>query len=825
MAFALKYFYNFQQIKNYTTSEWRIEIFLEGYEGAPIEIDNLTRNSIKLNREGGLLDIAHGTTLTLGLENKTEGLFKEFRDAAWGDYKIHLIKDPTGSGTIKFVGYNQSEIYSEPYDQPPYTYSLEFTDGLSHLKHVRFGDSDNDLTETGKDANSTATVSASIPLLSGIDAVNFTVDAASGDHDNHIVTLQTSPDDIVFSDSGFTLESNGMKLASGLSTSFVRLKVTTAEGTASTVDWSMTPVFIGQRTIIEVLRLALNKLPSPLKIREIVNVYEDSINSGPTDSMMNQIFVDSSIYKELKEEGGTNREVGFFCHKVIEEILRPFGAHIYIWDATWYIVRPQELLDSTLFFREFNANVGTESVVTVDATGNFPSNKRVVTGQTGLSTELVLQAQATEMQIEPALNRIKLTYNQDNLDVSGSDLIKNGCFEDTASDPVSPFHIRPEFWVLFGVLYQTYQSISILFGRTYFEFEPVAQRTASAFDATIFIETTKPNIPTATTDSLQFSWEIQVKHRGNAIAGFSTSLAQNNFLQNDAFVRFEVEVQVGLFYLTGDPTLGYSWTLVVSRATFEQKSGFNGGGLQYNRYDAFTILQVLPTLPENGIRDFRVRIYRPFHNFETYNLSDPTYLLELTHVHMTCFSMVYLPNEIPPVEELILFTEIIEDENLEEIETIHGDGTNSVTLNSYRLSTGVITDFWARRGVVESLPILNLLVTALADLRGKFIKILSASLIGEFEIFNTIRDTTDVTTDWMIGGYTYMIETNEFSTELMELISSGLTTEITPSISLVNPPDAEPTTGGSEAPAELEFMVISPNTPLSSNQANLINYV
>ena len=68
----------------------------------------------------------------------------------------------------------------------------------------------------------------------------------------------------------------------------------------------------------------------------------------------------------------------------------------------------------------------------------------------------------------------------------------------------------------------------------------------------------------------------------------------------------------------------------------------------------------------------------------------------ITH---SCFSLVYMPLEAAPTEELILYSTINEDENLEEIEVLHADGTNTGTLNSFRTSNGLITDEWTRRGL------------------------------------------------------------------------------------------------------------------------------
>ena len=62
------------------------------------------------------------------------------------------------------------------------------------------------------------------------------------------------------------------------------------------------------------------------------------------------------------------------------------------------------------------------------------------------------------------------------------------------------------------------------------------------------------------------------------------------------------------------------------------------------------------------------------------------------HLWQTCLKLTYLPSQAPPTQDLILYSTIEEDENLEEIEVLHADGLNSISLNSFRLSSGLITD-------------------------------------------------------------------------------------------------------------------------------------
>jgi hypothetical protein len=734
MAYALKYTYTFKQIKTYTTEEWKLKIYLDGYGGSDSEINFIQKDSIKLSRDGDILENVLGTKLTFGIFNQTEGQFSEFRTAGWGDYKVELIKDPNGTPVTKFVGYNQSEIFTEPYDQPPYVSVLEFTCGLNHLKYIRFDNS----------------------------------------------------------------------------------------GT----------LYTGQKTIIEVLRLALNKLPTPLNIREFNLIYEDSINSTTGDSAFNQIYVDPSVYKE-EEDKDQPTEVGFFCWDVINEILKPFNAHIYIAEGKWQIWQPQGYQETTIYYREFIPRAGSESTVTVDFTGNLTTNKRTTTGADfGNANELVLVAPSTEMSIEPPLNRIKVTYNTDSLDIEDSNLIKNGCFEKRSNTAVgNNNYTTPSYWSFTGDDPSTYYAYYALNGTDdFFIFNNAsdAQEEQVAIDTSIYMSQTKTGIPTSTADSLQFSFDFIFRANVNIASGGNINNSPSMFFYGSLEFVWEVEIKFGTYYLDGDADNGYSWTTLPRRATFK-KQGFEDKGVVrsvYNFYEVFTIEQTLPTLPQNGIYDFSIKVYKPYSNWFSYIGTNSDFTFDWISLGQKCFKLVYLPNESPPPSELILYAKIDEDEKIEEIEVIHGDGLSTNTLNSFRLSTGEITDVWARRGKVETFGILDLLLRQLRDLRGGFVKILNGELIGEIEPYNSIQDATSSVEFW-IRTYEYMVETNEWSVDLFELADysavSPTYSEETGVVVIGLDIDTSAAANGND-PISTNKIVGGTQSPIQSNQTNLTNY-
>lgn len=836
MAYALKYYQNFFQVKDYSGGtggdEYRLEIYLEGYGGASSEIEGIQRNSVKLSRSGDLLDNILGSKLTFEIFNETEEQYKEFRDAAWGDYKVILIKDPNGGASTKFIGYNQSEIYTESYDQIPYSASLEFTDGLSHLKHVRFDDSENEIIDSSADAN-TYFEGTVYTRAASVNGFQVKIDGVSGSHANHFVNLQTSPDNIVWSNTTNEIQGLGTFTVGSITANYVRLKVITLEGAASSINLTLTPIYTGQKSLIEVIRLCLNKLPEGLIVREFLNIYEDSINSTTTDSMLNQIFVDCSIYREKEDKDEEDAViVPFFCFDVIEAILKPFNAHIYQADARWFILRPQEYLETTMYYRQFNANSGTESTITVDSTGSTTTNTRTITGTNGTSTELILVAPSTELAIDPPLNRVKVKYNQQNDEFGANNLINDGRFTKWTSLSTPP-NQKPTFWKVFGEDLTTYNSKKYVpkSGHTHFQFNPTNQSTASSVDTTKYLEQKKYNVATATTDSLQLNFEFYHMARFDytGTANYSQGSVIYSYMKNDLSFNWDITLQFGTYYLSGDSINGFSWTTTVSRATIIQEGVGSFAGWKWQ--NVVEISEDLPTLPQNGVFDMTIKIYQPYTSwtpFASQHSADWTFTW--TTLSQSAFDLVYKPIEVEPEEELILYSTIDEDENLEEIEVLHGDGSNSVTNNSFRLSSGAITDVWTRRGLADNAGILTILLRQLRDLRSTFIRGLSGTLIGEFEFYNAIKDTTGTDTIYWLRGYNWSIETNEWDADLMELRNDTATSQTiidepkySGAVSPTPPPTSVPQPSAGDT-STARIGVFSSSTSISINQNNTNNY-
>jgi hypothetical protein len=492
-------------------------------------------------------------------------------------------------------------------------------------------------------------------------------------------------------------------------------------------------LYSGQKSLIEVIRLCLNKLDVPLGlIREFVNVYDDSMTSTTTSSMLNQTFVDCGLYKE--EQNGV--EVGFMCHRVLEEILKCFNCHLFQYDVRWQIIRWQEYEDATMYYREFDANVGSESTITVSGSGSLTTNKRVVTGVTGLSTELVLNNQS-ELSVEPPLNRIQLTYNQESQDMEEYNIVKNGCLD---SFTPNNYTGKPNYWTFTGVDPDTYGAMSP-YG---FNFDDL---DSSAYVSTKYMSQSRANLYVNSTDSLLISF--QGYQRLNITASTNANYNDINYFLLGGWQRYyPFQLKVGSYYLSLTGSNTGSWTTTPTICYPSKVGSLNQMSFWQTNFitdvmDAFGIQTA--TLPETGFRTVEMTMFQPYSNVEPTDTNLTSFAITIEEFAIKCMRNLYKPAQTSVVTDYVVYQQIDEDEEVLNLEIMHGDGLYDFSLNSFRLSTGEVTDSWNRRGLTDNLSIFNMILKQYAELRGSFVYNLNATIFAQMSPYNTIEHTVNGT--------------------------------------------------------------------------------
>ena len=578
-------------------------------------------------------------------------------------------------------------------------------------------------------------------------------------------------------------------------------------------------LYTGQKAIIETLRLALNKLPSPLAIREVVNVYEDSINSTTADSMLAQIYTDSAMYKEDIQVNGSSQIGAYMANSVIDEVLKPLYCQIYQENGIWYIVRKQEYKGTVLYYRDFNANVGTESTLTVNGSGTI-SHKRSVTNANTLTTDIIMPSASAEKEIIPPINRIKLTYTQQNLDYEEYNIVTNGNFFNisTPSGYYSTHNGVPNIWQYTGVDLSTYYGLirNVATGRNAFRFKPADYQLSTAYNSNIYISQTKTNMPVASVDTIQLSFNLLVRLNLAEIGTGNSTTPFLNYFTNSMTTTTEILVSIGSYYLAGDNINGYSWSLVSQNAKYITIGSGVPIGYGYWGYGYQTIIENvinLPLLPVTSLVSFEFRLYQPYTDVPSYDTSDVNFNVDIDYITYDDIKLLYLPDATPPLTELLIYADINEDENVEEISVIHGDGGSTISQGSYRVNGGVITDSWTRRGITETLPILEILINSIRDDNGDFKNQINCKLIGEFEAYTSLIVTLGgVAKIYILDTYTEDLENNEWDCALIETAT------------FTNTFLSENVGFGVAQPKVVNVPVSQQNITFSSDSVNLINY-
>lgn len=542
-------------------------------------------------------------------------------------------------------------------------------------------------------------------------------------------------------------------------------------------------LYSGQKSLLEVFRLCLNKLPVPLSIREFMNIYDDSMTSTTTASLLTQCFVDSTLYREEKD----GVEVGFTCARVLEEILKCFNTHLFTYDNYWYFVRWQEYADTTMYYRQFLPRVGSESTLTIDATGNWTTNKRTAGLPDSTSTEMVIVGDSSELSIEPPINRIKLTYNQDFNAAANMQLIQNGCMQTLASNNYTG---KPTYWTYQGIDPDSYSAIYSYSGGNLFQFNDI---DSSAYVSTKYIKQTRSNLFISTSDSLRIDLKGYQKITINKVVTYADYNNINYFLNAGWYRYYPIQIKIGAYYLRQLGTNTGDWVTTPQIFTLTGLGCGHQMPFWVDTYiaDAFESFNIVTAaLPLSGFQDIEMSFFQPYSNVEPQDTLITDFTMDINVFGETCASVIYQPDLSAALTDYIVYQQIDEDEEVLSLDIMHGDGLYDFSINSFRLSSGQVTNNWNRRGVTDNMTIFEEILNQYAELRGDFVKNLSATIYTQMKPYNTIEHTVNGTpTQYMIKDYTYKLEMDEWTCNLMEIGAyTSLTPDITTTYKLVNEP-------------------------------------
>lgn len=168
----------------------------------------------------------------------------------------------------------------------------------------------------------------------------------------------------------------------------------------------------GFENLLTIIQRCLNKLPYNLRLKELINCYDDDMNTARTT--LQETYIDNLTFIDIDNVG---KMIARSCRYVIEEIVKSMGCRIFQSSNdpdtgagisgggspanVWWVQRVEELsgeAESQLNFREFESN-GTSY-----AWGTLPSLSKTITNTEAGITFLHSDA---ELEIIPAIKNIK----------------------------------------------------------------------------------------------------------------------------------------------------------------------------------------------------------------------------------------------------------------------------------------------------------------------------------------------------------------------------------------------------------------------------------
>lgn len=540
--------------------------------------------------------------------------------------------------------------------------------------------------------------------------------------------------------------------------------------------------------IMDVLTFCFDKLNWGYDIYEICNIYEDSMDATADDSPLKQTYVNEERYYDIKIENGVETYYPWSCHRVIEAVLKPLLARIWIQrrpgdaNPSWNIATVNELVNNHMVRRQFNSSgtlIGSETVNYAMEIGN-PSDSYWYYEPLFLSSNHVLEFDNIYRKLVTRFDPGELVYGK-------GKLVGDWSFEDWSSTK------RLNQWT------GTLESNDFVY-KEYGDFD-LAKKEHEPYHNIFRALLTNDNTPfggSTTIDSSSYyitqSSFYNLQQTGNDIQvtfnlqpfWWATTYPVNDWIYTPVF---RWAIKVGTKYLVWNDSKNYSWTTTptINRTRVWEKIYYPENQTQYLPWLDAVEFSVRATLDSNG--DFEIRLYPPD---QVAYLRDTQTLTTLNQLNpretiideTTCAILVdairtkLIVNDDAGRDLVLINTEASNTSTVPEIEyeVVHGDLDNVLNAGVFTLSDGSVTSTWYTRGNSENVGILQLISNLLVEnykqptaiLKGTFQQ---GSFLDFSSILNIHEGATvyqyictqlefDVRTGWVTGTWVQNLDTS-----------------------------------------------------------------
>ena len=581
----------------------------------------------------------------------------------------------------------------------------------------------------------------------------------------------------------------------------------------------------GFTTAIDIMVKCFNKLPFTRNIREIVNLFEDSMNDADTEGLFEQLTIFEAAYWENDKSNDVVK--GIPCLDVLTFIIYALKSRLIVSEDKYYIIGIREM-----------KTVGVVKFVDYDDTGTVTGNGTValtksVTGKNvTLPTKLAHLAGAS-IDINKQFQEVEFRYSSRNIVSLNNNILINGDFNSgyelengspvplhyTRSAAVntvlgvtpSALHVEPVFIPIefdesgegtdetnANVLVMT----DALLLNTKIGTNPVTAElvdTPATIDYLLAIEESVPAQLTRETYSL--------KPESPA----DNTITYKNLL-HDTADNLEIRIRGYFDYTYADPTFPNSavplmfnkWTIKLGNNFYNTKNQLWSTDVNSRVWDRqmgdywndewvdqilgirrhhFDQVIVLGNFITTSVSDLEVTWFIPENTRgPVSNAPDQISKVDIVFEHMNI-------NYVSADSTEFSFQKVLGETGSTSLRTRryisevrHGDGPSNFSVMSFRLNTNLATALWSTRGGAEALPLYKFDINDVFENLGVYRLIFNGDLYGLLELHNLI-DTIEGK-KFMIKGMRFSVKENKYELKLHEVGANAPVVTFNPQVAL-----------------------------------------
>lgn len=561
----------------------------------------------------------------------------------------------------------------------------------------------------------------------------------------------------------------------------------------------------GFETVIDIMVKCFNKLPITRDIREIINMFEDSMNDADTEGLLEQLSIFEQAYWEV--DSSDDKIKGRPCLDVLNFIMYALKSRLIVSDDKYYIISISEM-----------KTVGVVKYVDYDSTGLVTGNatialSKAVTGKSTLLPSKLAHLAGASIDINKQYQEVEFRYTSKNITTLDNSILINGNFnqgfELENGSPV-PLHFTRSTPVntSLGV---TPEGLHIEAVFVPFEFndddeiDNAPNANVLVMEESLLINTkinSNPiraalgNFP-ATIDyllSLEDSVVTQLTRETYFLqpeSPIDSAITYKNLL-HDTADNIEIRIKGHFDYTYTDPTIfNAAEPMVFNKWTVKLGANYYNTGNSLWSTDANSRVwhrewgdynQDVWVDQALGIKRHSFDVIISLDNFITTATSD----LEITWFIPETLRGPIIPTPSPPADtdQISAIRIVFEHMNVKYVsdastefsvnkvlgetgsstlrtrryisEVKHGDGPSAFSVMSFRLPVNNLpTASWSTRGASESLPLYEFDINDVIENLGTYRLIFNGSLYGLLEMHNLVSS---------IEGKKYMIKGMRFDT-------------------------------------------------------------